>query len=408
MELRQSGICTLVASSTVLARRGSKWVHEITSGSGREVTTIHARGSASGRRLPPFVVYKGKHLYTFWMKGGPEGARFSVSESGWMEKANFLSWFKKIFIPAVQEFLRTGPVVLFFNGHHSHLSLELLEEAKMWNIHLVCLPAHISHILQPMDVGVYGPRKAMWKKILKQYKTSTWAANVTKEELPSLLSQLWTQSVCPEHISAGFRACGLHPLNSGAIPQYKIAPSVAVTNTDESQKVASSCSSAKETPLRTELRHFFAARLQPLPNAPCRGNKRRVKLHIEGQALTSAEVMEYLRQQEEEKKALKRVEKKGRSAEKEVEPVTLEERNAQEDPIIQDELEVTTQTEPLQTPSEDDEDTNHCFKCSGVYSDGEEREWIGCDTCYRWYHYKCVGFKRLPKKPTRFVCHLCQ
>ena len=49
----------------------------------------------------------------------------------------------------------------------------------------------------------------------------------------------------------------------------------------------------------------------------------------------------------------------------------------------QDELEVTTQTEPLQTPSEDNEDINHCFKCSDVCSDGEEREWIGCDTCYR-------------------------
>ena len=194
-----------------------------------------------------------------WKKCRPDSARFSVSESGWIEKANFHSWFKKIFIPAVQELLCTGAVVLFLDGHHSHLSLKLLDEAKMRNIHLVCLPAHTSHILQPMDVGVYGPMKATWRKVLKQYNTSTRAANVTKEEFPSLLSQLWTQSVYLEHISAGFRACGLHPLNSGAIPQYKIAPSVAITNTDGSQKVASSCSYAKETPLCTELRHFFAA-----------------------------------------------------------------------------------------------------------------------------------------------------
>lgn len=216
------------------------------------------------------------------------------------------------------------------------------------------------------------------------------------------------QSVFPEHITAGFRASGLHPLNSGAIPQYKIAPSVAVTITDGSQKIASSCSSAKETPLRTELRHFFAARLQPLPDAP-KGKRRRVRLHIEGEALTSEEAMQYLRQQEEEKKtAKKKGRKQGKSTQKEV--VTQEEPVAQEEPIIQDE--VTTQTEPLQSPmasseSDGDEDTNHCFKCNGVYSDGEERKWIGCDTCYRWYHFKCVGFKRLPKKTTRFVSHLC-
>ena len=51
-------------------------------------------------------------------------------------------------------------------------------------------------------------------------------------------------------------------------------------------------------------------------------------------------MMEYLRQQEEEKKAVKKGGKK-----------TLEEPSVQENPIIQDELEVTTQMEPLQTPS---------------------------------------------------------
>ena len=44
----ESGICTSVASKYVLAKRGSKWVHETTGGSGREVTTIHTGGAASG------------------------------------------------------------------------------------------------------------------------------------------------------------------------------------------------------------------------------------------------------------------------------------------------------------------------------------------------------------------------
>ena len=41
----KSGVCTSVVSSTVLARRGAKWVHEITGGSGQEITTVHS-GSA--------------------------------------------------------------------------------------------------------------------------------------------------------------------------------------------------------------------------------------------------------------------------------------------------------------------------------------------------------------------------
>ena len=116
-----------------------------------------------------------KRMYTSWTKVGPEGADFS--ESRWREKANFFSWFTKVFVSAVQGFLSSGPVVLFFDGHHSHLSIELLEQAKTWNIHLVCFPAHTSHLLQPMDVGVYGTMKAKGRQILKDHKTSTQAAS---------------------------------------------------------------------------------------------------------------------------------------------------------------------------------------------------------------------------------------
>ena len=44
-------------------------------------------------RLPSYVIFKGKTLYTCWTEGGPAGALFAVSDSGWMEKASFLEWF---------------------------------------------------------------------------------------------------------------------------------------------------------------------------------------------------------------------------------------------------------------------------------------------------------------------------
>ena len=174
--------------------------------------------SASGKRLAPFVVYKGKNLYSSWTAGGPEGTTFSVNESGWMESRNFLSWFNKAFIPAVEKILQTGPVVLFFDGHHSHLSVNLLKTAKDRNIHLVCIPAHTSHILQPLDVGVYGPMKSAWHRILKSHKMVTRATNVTKQVFPALLQQLWASSVA-----------GLYPLDANNIPTYKLAPSLPIT-----------------------------------------------------------------------------------------------------------------------------------------------------------------------------------
>ena len=83
---------------------------------------VEVAGSSTlyGTRLPPFLLYKGTHLYARWTKNAPAGALYGVGGSGWMEGANFKNWFEKLFVPAVSSLLSTGAVVLFVDGHHSH------------------------------------------------------------------------------------------------------------------------------------------------------------------------------------------------------------------------------------------------------------------------------------------------
>lgn len=180
----ETGFCTSVSSSRVLARRGARDVHETSGGTGREHYTVLGAGAANGTRLPPFILYKGTNLYARWTKGGPAGAVFGMSDSGWMETNSFTEWFKKLFVPAVTSLTKTGSVILFLDGHYSHISLELTHHAKSQGIHLYCLPSHLTHILQPLDVGVYGPAKKAWKIILKEHKFATCAQTVTKEDFP--------------------------------------------------------------------------------------------------------------------------------------------------------------------------------------------------------------------------------
>ena len=86
--------------------------------------------------------------------GGPVGTFYDVSESGWMDSINFLSWFNNQFMSAVRLLTESGPVVLIIDGHYSHVSLELIKLARDNNIHLLCLPPNTTHILQPLDVGL--------------------------------------------------------------------------------------------------------------------------------------------------------------------------------------------------------------------------------------------------------------
>ena len=176
----ETAFCMSVSASKLLVRKGTKMVHEVGGGSGREYTTVHCAGSATGERLPPFILYKGKNLYRRWMEGGPAAAVYGISDSGWMDGANFLSWFTKLFLPAVAYLTKTAPVLLFLDGHHSHISLELIRTACSNNILLLCLPPNTTHLLQPLDVGVFAPMKSAWKGI----KLETKGQRVGKEDFP--------------------------------------------------------------------------------------------------------------------------------------------------------------------------------------------------------------------------------
>ena len=155
-------------------------------------------------------------------QGGPPGTRYSMSDSGWMESANFHEWFVKIFLPATADMRKTGPVVLFLDGHKSHETLSLLELAREKNVVVYVFPPHTTHLLQPLDVGVFGPFKKAWAQVLKDYKLETLAAKVDRLSFPSLLAKTWDRMLLPEHLIGGFRGAGIRPLSRNAIPESKL------------------------------------------------------------------------------------------------------------------------------------------------------------------------------------------
>ena len=76
--------------------------------------------------------------------------------------------------------------------------------------------------MQPLDVGVYGPTKTAWEKILVCYARKNLGKPVTKESFPGLLKELWESGCMSENnIKAGFSKVGFCPFN----PQPVIARS---------------------------------------------------------------------------------------------------------------------------------------------------------------------------------------
>ncbi|KAJ8942104.1 hypothetical protein NQ314_010151 [Rhamnusium bicolor] len=60
--------------------------------------------------------------------------------------------------------------LLIVNGHNSRLTIPHIELACANNIKLFYLPAHTSHVLQLLDVGVFKSEKNAWRNVLTHYR----------------------------------------------------------------------------------------------------------------------------------------------------------------------------------------------------------------------------------------------
>ena len=233
-------------------------------------------------------------------------ATYTVFDSGWMEKANFCQWFEHSFIPTVSHLLTTGPVVLFLDGHGSHIDFELVQTALKHCVLLMCLHPHASHILQPLDVTCYGPLKQVWRQTLKDFKIKTGAMHVTKVKFLTLLNKVWENSLLEDHLQSGFKCSGFHPLSKQAVSDSKLTPALSFQADLQpstprpgprlSIEVRCECTRGKPhlTPIRLHLRDHFAILLAEKQPRLKSDDERKVKPTVYGQVMTSDEVIELL------------------------------------------------------------------------------------------------------------------
>ena len=63
-------------------------------------------------------------------------------------------------------------------------------------------------------------------------------------------------------------------------------------------------------------------------------------------------------------------------------------------------------TEREGSRDEDEESDCQCPVCGVNFSDDEEdRQWIGCDGCLRWWHVSCLQLRDIPDD---FYCSDCK
>lgn len=155
----------------------------------------------------------------------PEGSGFpetsyTCTDNGWMQSDVFAKYFERVFLKQIGD---ERPILLIFDGHTTHLSLNVLELAKKEQVEIIKLPPHSSHLLQPLDLSVFKPLKTYWDQALVKWQRQHIGKKLPKSEFSKIVGKLWLETKI-EIICNGFKKGGIYPFNDKIIPNEKYDP----------------------------------------------------------------------------------------------------------------------------------------------------------------------------------------
>ncbi|KAH3708958.1 hypothetical protein DPMN_068417 [Dreissena polymorpha] len=205
-------------------------------------TTLIACANAAGSNIPPYFVFKGKRFNEDLMQGASAGAGYAMSDSGWSTTTVFQDYLKIHFLKHVKRDHENQPVLLILDGHTTHTSSELIQWALTNNIHIFVLPAHTSHVLQPLDVAVFGPFKRFYYSECSAYMKTNMGKIVTKYDIAAIACQAYLKAMSPWNIVSAFKKTGIYPLDKTAISQNQLYPCEAFRDETPLQKINALCS----------------------------------------------------------------------------------------------------------------------------------------------------------------------
>ncbi|KAF6209802.1 hypothetical protein GE061_015552 [Apolygus lucorum] len=182
------------------------------------------RSLADGGKLPPLVIFKGAYVWDDWQPSKEDvypGLTYAATKNGWIETDVFELFFLKTFISSLKG---ERPALIVCDGHETHVSLNLVEMARKENIHILLLPPHPSHILEPLDLCVMKSLKSAWDPQLVKWQKHHIGKKLPKREFVKLLSTLWT-NVEPSLVKSAFEKAGVVPFDREQIPETMFDPS---------------------------------------------------------------------------------------------------------------------------------------------------------------------------------------
>lgn len=222
--LDESGFALNAVSGRILSCVGNKFPYQVGSEAKTMITTLVCC-SATNHYTSPMLIYPGTQFRGFKPHEVFEASFIAKSKNGWTNQDLFCEWLRLVFVPQTSNIKK--PLLLLADGHISHQSLQASKICADNGIVLYCLPPHSSHIMQPLDVGIFKTMKAEWKAAVKRQNETEI---VTKRTFAKTFKDAYEKTVVKPLAENAFRACGLFPLDPNNIDWSKVLPTTGTTN----------------------------------------------------------------------------------------------------------------------------------------------------------------------------------
>jgi len=339
-----------------------------------------------------------------------------LQESAYINEHLFIDWLKNHFTPRKSE----GPCLLILDGHASHInSPDMLQMAAEKNIHILCLPSHTTHYLQPLDRAFFKPLKTYYRNACCEWANANPTKKIGRHHFGLLLSKAWSQAATMQTGISGFRATGIYPFCPTAIPEHAYLEtqisesSSSEDDADYNIKVPAIIN--KSSTIQTSSTHLTndenVAQSDKLPNI------QQLRL-FSGSSIKTCE-QSRMKRQLRPKQLLKEVSpiprtdnvqapKRKQSAMIVTSPSVIsikkEKRELKKSSTV-------SLNEIVEIESNDKHDINKCIECYELYYDTlSTADWIQCISCKKWLHETCTMYintcnicKRIEFKKTKEV-----
>jgi hypothetical protein len=240
--------------------------------------------SANKRVLPPLVIFKATTIDSTWSTNPHVSDwRFSASAKGWTSNIHGLQWLQQVFEPETREIANGRPRLLIADGHDSHISANFIAHCMQHNIDLLILPPHCSHILQPLDVAVFGPLKTALANETDQL-TRVGVRRIQKVEWIEMYYKARLRAMSQYNIQSAWLGAGIYPFD----------PQKAYNHLPSSYTRSSITSTNATTPPPQTPNHRSLLVSSPPSDAELRSSNAALNLMLQAQNVLDSPTRKYI------------------------------------------------------------------------------------------------------------------